>query len=364
MDFTLDTEQKALRDAVREMASRVDRAASEVGPAPFDADLWSDLAQMGLLGLTIATERGGLGATAVEAAIAATELGRGQLDAPYALALLAARLVEDLDGDAHAELLGAIATGQAVVLPALTEPLRPFGPTAHDVTATPGGPGPEPAERWSLTGVKEPVPAAGWSSHLVVTAAAGDHTGVFLVAAEAVAESDRVVLDGTRATLLGSLEAAGPALRRAIGLGHALLGAEALGAMDLALTMTRDYLTTRRQFGVPLATFQALTHRAADMYVSVELARSAVQYAAMTAAQAPDDTDAILRARAVVGAAARHIGQEAIQLHGGIGMTAEYSVGRLTSRLTAIEHTLGDTRTVLADLAGRVADHDEVDVLV
>src|SRR5699024_9602909 len=141
------------------------------------------------------------------------------------------------------------------------------------------------------------------------------------------------------------------------------LAGEALGAMDQALSSTVDYLKTRKQFGVPLMTFQTLTQRAADMYVSLELARSTVLYGAMQLAEDPDDRGTASRVKVIVGQAGRHIGQEAIQLHGGIAMTAEYSVGHLTSRLTAIEHTFGDTRQHLASLAATVGGHETLDVL-
>ena len=158
-------------------------------------------------------------------------------------------------------------------------------------------------------------------------------------------------------------DAAEEALRQALALGGAVLNAEALGAMEEALRMTTEYLRTREQFGRPLASFQALTHRAADMYAQLELARSATLYAAMVADEDPIDVDAIERSRAVVDKSARLVGQEAVQMHGGIGVTAEYPVGHLTARLTAISRTWGTPRARLSDLGTRVADHADVDVL-
>ena len=120
--------------------------------------------------------------------------------------------------------------------------------------------------------------------------------------------------------------------------------------MQTALEQTTEYLKTRKQFGVPLSTFQALTFRAADMYVELELARSVVTWATLVLLDGGDALEAASRAKLQVSKAGRHIGKEAIQLHGGIGMTAEYSVGHFTSRLTAIDHTLGDGRHHLAQL--------------
>ncbi len=136
--------------------------------------------------------------------------------------------------------------------------------------------------------------------------------------------------------------------------------------MAEALEDTRSYLTSRKQFGVTLNTFQALTFRAADMYVALELTRSIVLWATMVlASEASDEEKSVAASRAAlqVGKAGRHLGQEAIQLHGGIGVTAEYSVGHRLSRLTALEHQLGDQRFHLRRLAGSVADHGEVDPL-
>ncbi len=136
--------------------------------------------------------------------------------------------------------------------------------------------------------------------------------------------------------------------------------------MESALAMTVDYLKSRKQFGVPLMTFQSLTQRAAVMYTEVELARSAVQYAAMVLGDPHEGEDpgpTLARAAVVVGKASRLVGEEAVQLHGGIGVTEEYAVGHLLNRLTAIEHTFGDTRHHLGRLGRQVADHDVVEVI-
>ena len=357
MDFTMTQEQTALRDAVRDLVSRQERS-SEVGPRSHDPKAWAALAEMGLLGLTVAEDDGGMGASEVEAMVAATELGRGNLVTAYAPALLATSLLVELGG--QGDLLAAAAAGEALVLPAIGEPGRTFDLTAHDVSAEPTDDG------WALTGVKEPVVAAGDATHLLVTAHTSAGTGVFLVDG-AAGEGDRVVLDATPATLLGSLEATRPALQRALATGLVVACAETVGAMEAALDLTRDYLRQRKQFGVPLAHFQALTHRAADMYVRLELARSAAQFAAMVLAEiprgAPVDLDAVLRAKVVVGAAGRHVGHEAVQLHGGIGVTAEYAVSHLLTRVLLLDVWLGPATQHLADLATRVGRHTTVEVL-
>jgi alkylation response protein AidB-like acyl-CoA dehydrogenase len=135
--------------------------------------------------------------------------------------------------------------------------------------------------------------------------------------------------------------------------------------MEVALSSTCDYLKSRKQFGVTLNTFQALTFRAADMYVSLELARSVTLWATMVLASgnAAAAREAASRAGLQVSRAGRHVGQEAIQLHGGIAMTAEYSVGTYTNRLTALDHLLGDGQFHLAALANGIGGYDEVEPL-
>ena len=136
------------------------------------------------------------------------------------------------------------------------------------------------------------------------------------------------------------------------------LCAEALGAMEEALRLTTEYLTQRKQFGVTLNTFQTLTQRAADMYVSLELARSMTLYAAMSIADGDLDPTIAARAKLQIGRSGRHISQEAIQLHGGIGVTAEYPVGHYAAKLTAIEHTLGSSQDQLHVLIGQLGDYE------
>ena len=356
MDFSIDSEQKALRDAVRELATRHAPQHGEgdvpVGPAPHDAATWSALAEMGALGLPFAEEAGGLGASAVEASLVATELGRAGVQTAYADALVAGSVL----AAAGSDLLGSLVEGSALVVPTLAEPGRAWSLTSSAVQASGSG------DSWKLTGTKGPVPYADAATHLVVPAAVDGGLGLFLVETPSVADG-AVTFDGAAATQLVGASDGVATLAAAVNLGIVALCSEALGAMEAAHTMTVDYLKTRMQFGVPLMTFQTLTQRAADMYVSLELARSTTLFAAMAIADDPSDSATASRAKVVVGQSGRHIGQEAIQLHGGIGMTAEYAVGHFPTRITAIDRTYGDTRQHLASLASSLSDHDQVDVL-
>ena len=354
MDFTIDNEQKALAEAVREMAGRrsIEPSANGAGPRPHDPRLWAAMAETGLLGLPFAEDVGGFGASAVEVFVAARELGRAGVQSPYADALLASSLL----AAARDDLLADAVSGAALVLPALAEPRRAFAAVPGGVTAT------EAESRWTVDGVKGPIPFGAAASHAVVSARAGDETVLLLLDGPRV-ESDVLRLEQASGRILLRGAEADRALTDALALASVVLAAQALGAMEAALTMTTDYLRTRKQFGVPLAAFQALTHRAADMYVSLELARSTAMYLAMSVAEGDTDPAAVARCRVVLARTGRHIGQEAIQLHGGIGVTAEYAVGHLTAMLTAIERTYGDTRQHLGALAAGIGDHGTVGVL-
>jgi alkylation response protein AidB-like acyl-CoA dehydrogenase len=378
MDFTLDSEQTALRDAVRGLlgkaydSSETRRQVTKTDPG-WDEKTWQRLAEMGALGLPFAEEDGGFGAGPVEVAIVAEEIGRVIAPEPYVEAVvLAGGLVASAGtAEQRAEILGALAEGTLVPAFAHTEPASRYSETPTVTATTSGG-------AWTLTGVKEPVLGGGRADLLIVSALVEGGTGLFLVQPDAAGltrtsystfdggRAARVALDATPATPLGAPGADQSAvIATAIAGAQIAYGHESLGAMAFALETTTEYLKSRKQFGVPLMTFQALTFRAADMYVSLELARSTVTWATLVQLDGdPADLhEAASRAKLQVSKAGRHIGQEAIQLHGGIGMTAEYSVGHYTSRLTAIDHALGDGRHHLTALSRTIDGHTIVDPL-
>ncbi|MEO7059704.1 MAG: acyl-CoA dehydrogenase family protein [Lapillicoccus sp.] len=384
MDFTYDDDQDSLREAVRGLVGKAysdfglrrQAVADEPG---YSADLWGKLAEMGLLGLPFSEDDGGSGAGPVEVAIVAEELGRVIAPEPFLSAVVLAGGVVAAVGtdEQRAEVLGALSSGERTVAFAHNEPGRRWSATASDVKASGEG------DSWTLEGVKEPVLHGASADVLVVSAVLPDGgTGLFLVDAleptaatglERVSHttfdggrSARVTSSGTAATPLGVAGAdQSAAIARALDGARIIACAEAVGAMDVALHTTTAYLKTRKQFGVTLNTFQALTFRAADMYVSLELATSMTQWATMVLAQGTDAEIAVAAHRAglQVSRSGRHIGQEAIQLHGGIGMTAEYSVGSYTSHLTALDHAFGDGSFHLGALTSAVADHGAIDPL-
>jgi alkylation response protein AidB-like acyl-CoA dehydrogenase len=377
VDFNYDSEQNDLREAVRGLLARAypdseQRRAVVSGDPGFDEKTWSRLAEMGLLGLPFPEEDGGMGAGPIEVAIVAEEIGRVLAPEPFIEAVvLAGGLVAAVGTQAQrGELLGALAEGGLVPAFAHAEPKTRWSASAEGVTAVQDG------GSWRLTGVKEPVPNGARADLLVVSAVLdGGGTGLFLVTgdAEGLTRTGYRNHDGTRSAHVGFADTpAEPlgdggdqtaAIERALAEARIAYAHEALGAMDTALRITAEYLKTRKQFGVTLNKFQALTFRAADMYVSLELARSIALWASMVQEAGGDVVQAADRARLQVSRAGRHIGKEAIQLHGGIGMTAEYSVGHYTSRLTAIDHLLGDGDWALARLAAKVDSYETVDPL-
>ncbi|CAI9415903.1 acyl-CoA dehydrogenase family protein [Nocardioides sp. T2.26MG-1] len=377
MDFTYDDEQQALREAVRGLVGKAysdyeNRRRAVAEDPGFSETVWLQLAEMGVLGLPFEEQYGGMGAGAVEVGIVAQELGRVLAPEPFLTSVvLAGGLVAAAGSEEQkAELLGGLSSGDLVLAFAHAEPGSRWTPTAEAVRAESAGTG------WALSGVKEPVPHGARADLLVVSAALPDGgTGLFVVRGPGVVRDGyrthdsgraaRVVLDATPATPLGTAEDRTGIIARVLDAARVAACNEAVGLMEVALDLTASYLKSRKQFGVTLNTFQSLTFRSADMYVSLELARSMALWASMVldGGSGEETSVAASRASLQVSRAGRHVGQEAIQLHGGIGMTAEYSVGSYTSRLTALDHLLGDGDHHLGLLAAGVSGYDEVDPL-
>jgi alkylation response protein AidB-like acyl-CoA dehydrogenase len=364
MDFTLDGEQTALRDAVRSLLKGYDaehrRQVIAEDPG-FDEEMWGRLAEMGVLGLPFSEDDGGMDAGPAEVSVVAEEFGRVIAPEPFVEAVvLAGGLVAARGSDEQKkEILGGLSSGELVPAFAWSDPT--------------GGEGGVTVDGDTLTGVKEPVINGGRADVLVVFA----EGQLFVVEPKETERTSyqtfdggraaRVAFDKTPATPLGEGGDATEATKDVIAAATVAYCHEALGAMDTALKLTTDYLTTRKQFGVTLNRFQSLTFRAADMYTSLELTRSIVTWATMVLADestsAEKKREAASRAKLQVSRAGRHVGQEAIQLHGGIAMTAEYTVGHLTARLTAIDHLLGDGRQQVRNLSRRLTSYGVVEPL-
>jgi alkylation response protein AidB-like acyl-CoA dehydrogenase len=377
VDFTFDDEQNALREAVSGLLARAygdsEQRRRVTGADPgFDEKTWARLAEMGLLGLPFPEESGGMGAGPVEVAVVAEEIGRVIAPEPYVEAVVLAGGLIQAEGTAaqREELIGGLAEGSLIPAFAHAEPGTRWTPTASGVTAS------EDGGAWRLTGVKEPVLGGARADVLVVSAVAAGGTRLFVVRGDAdgLTRTGYRTHDGGRAAKVEfantPAEPLGDgggdhtaAVERAQAEARIAYAHEAVGAMQTALTTTTEYLKTRKQFGVTLNKFQALTFRAADMYVSLELARSVALWGSLVIDAGGDVVTAAERVRLQISKASRHIGKDAIQLHGGIGVTAEYSVGHYTSRLTAIDHVLGDGAWALTRLAADVDSYPTVDPL-
>jgi len=356
MDFQPTEEQVLLRDTTRDLLShaydqekRNAVAESELG---WSREVWSQLAEIGILGLGFDEDSGGQ----VEVALVMTEIGRHLAPEPVLAAALApGSLIAELGTDEQRQILDEVAAGEKLLAAAY------IGAT----TAARQG------DSWTLSGRMNPVLAGDTADTLVVSAALPDGgTGLFLVDADATTRHPFRTFDGRRGAQIDFSDAAAQPLgdpadapgqiSGATVRSQSALCAEAVGAMEEALRLTTEYLKTRKQFGVTLNKFQTLTQRAADMYVSLEMARSMSLYAAMSIADGNLSPVIASRAKLQIGRSGRHIGQEAIQLHGGIGMTAEYPVGHYTARLTAIEQTLGSANDHLQALMKKLPDYEVV----
>jgi len=366
MDFDLTEEQQLLRDVTREVVSRnFDITGyNEVveGDTGWRRDVWKQLGETGILGLGFDPDESG----PIEVMVVMTEIGRRLAPEPVAAAaLIPGALIAGLGSDAQKQALDDVASGTTLLAFAHTEPGVRFSSGELNTRAEQSGDG------WTVTGRKNPVLAGDSADKIIVSAALPDGgAGLFIVDAEAATRHPYRTFDGRRgaqvdfaaatAEPLGDGEDASEHIAGAVIRHQSALCGEALGAMEEALRLTTEYLPSRKQFGVPLSNFQTLTQRAADMYVSLELARSMTYYAAMALADGQFDPVIAARAKLQVGRSGRHIAQEAIQLHGGIGMTAEYPVGHYAARLTAIDNTLGTADDHVRFLAPRVGDYEIV----
>jgi alkylation response protein AidB-like acyl-CoA dehydrogenase len=350
MQFALDEDRALLARSTRELLEKeaalaTNRQIMESEPAGYSKALFKQLGELGYPSLLLTEEQGGLGAVAFAAVL--HEMGRVALPGPFLDLALAIKALAGNASDAAKKCLAKASAGEALVVLARNESLTTGDVGAPTATFSSG----------SVKGVKRfvpfglqadalivettgglvlvPKPAAGWNAKPMPTI---DHAQRFA----------EVTLDAP-----GTLLCEGPAACRAIGEIDALgaLGASALllGLMERALEITVAYTMERRAFGAPIAGFQALQHRAADMLLHYEQAKSMSYLAAMrcTSKDAAERRRALSAAKVLTGRAARFIGQQAVQLHGGMGMSDELVVSHWFKRLTAIEMLFGDSDTHL-----------------
>jgi alkylation response protein AidB-like acyl-CoA dehydrogenase len=377
MNFDFSEDQQSLRDAVRRWVDKgydFERRKRIVAAGGHSAETWRELADLGLTGVAIPEAVGGLGFGPVDAMVVMEELGRGLVLAPYAQgALMSATAFSAAPSEAQETWLPRIAGGEALVVLAHQEREARYRLNHVTTTAVPAADGGDAA--WTVSGAKSIVPAGDHADAFIVPARtahdAHDATGIalFLVEREQPGVTTRgyPTQDGGRAPEVAFPDAAAtllvPAgqgfavLEQMVDVGIAALAAEAVGVMDRLLAVTVEYMNTRKQFGVAIATFQALRHRIADVKMQVELARSMSYYASLKLGEpAAQRRRALSQAKVQLGQSMRFVGQQCIQLHGGIGVTDEYIAGHYFKRLTVMEMTYGDTLHHLGEVSARMGD--------
>jgi alkylation response protein AidB-like acyl-CoA dehydrogenase len=365
MDFDFTDDQQQLRDAVRRWVDKgygFERRRAIVKAGGFDRGAYGELAELGLSGLYIPEDFGGMGMGPVEGMVVMEELGRGIVMEPLAHALIAgATLNAHAPASVKSEWLPKIGAGEALVVLAHIERKARWRLDVCDTQAAQSG------DKWTVTGAKSIVPAGDAADAFIVPATANGKIALFLVEREASGVTTRGygTQDGSRAAEVKFQSAPATllthdglaALEHAVDVGIAAVCAEAVGVLDKTVDVTVEYLNTRKQFGVTLATFQALRHRVADMKMQLELARSMSYYASLKLnSPAEERRRAMARAKYQLGVAMRFIGQQSVQMHGGIGVTDEYIGSHYFKKLTQLELTFGDTLHHLGEVSARMQD--------
>jgi pimeloyl-CoA dehydrogenase small subunit len=375
MDFEYTEEQRLLRESLdRLFADSYDFAKRKTymaEPDGFSRAMWAQYAELGLLGLPFAEEQGGFGGGGIEIMVVMEALGRVIALEPYLATVVLVGTALKLAGSSAQQeaLIPQIVDGSLRLAVAHGERQARYDLNDVVTTAKKTGSG------WQLDGAKSVVVHGDSADKLIVSARVSgerhdtDGIGLFLVdsAASGVARRAYPMRDGTHAAdiALSGVEAEAlgepgtglAVIERVVEAGIAATSAEAVGTMETMLDMTVEYMKTRVQFGKPIGENQALQHRATEMMIAMEQGRSL----ALLASVMIDDENAAQRAHDIstakvgVGQAARFVSQNAVQLHGGIGMTDEYAVGHYFRRCMVIEHSFGDTGYHLSKLAAQVA---------
>jgi len=338
MDFNMSDDRRMLADSLgRFLAEQypiTHRNAVAYNAPWHDPAKWDALVELGVVFALVPEDQGGMGGAGFDITAVFAELGRALCPEPLLPALMAARLLAAAGANLEPLLSG---TRYGVGLGELDAPYDLDG----IATMATGG---------RLTGRKSLVYGGADAERFLIVARAGERLSLYDIAARDAqvtgyglidgGNAAEVFLDATPATLL--LDDAGAAVQDALDAGALALSAEALGAMEHANAVLVDYLKTRQQFGRPIGTFQALQHRAVDLAIEIEQARSIIILAA-DAMGRPQQSLRCSQAKHLVGKAARLVAEEAIQMHGGIAMTWEYPVSHYAKRLVMIDHQLGDT---------------------
>jgi alkylation response protein AidB-like acyl-CoA dehydrogenase len=365
MDFTFNDEQQQFADALRRYLDRSygfeARQAIVRSEAGVSDAHWSAFAELGLTALPVPEAQGGFNGGPVDMLVVMQELGRALVIEPYwatAIGIEALRLAGTAQGE-DASMLERAAQGEIKLAVAFHEPHARYDLFEVATTATAQG------EQQTLSGTKSVVLHGAQADYWIVPARSNEEIALFVVARDAagVRVTDYRTIDGQRAATLefdgtparrlGGSQSGAAALEHIADYGVLLLCAEAIGALDALNAATVDYTKSRQQFGQPIARFQALQHRMVEMLIHAEQARSVTYLAAMrySSEEADERRRAVSAAKVRVGQAARFVGQQAVQLHGGMGVTNEVAAAHLFKRLAIIETTLGDVDHHLARFA-------------
>jgi len=377
MEFEYNEVQAMLKDSIAKYLEKeyeIDKRRKLIHEGGgFSEAHWNNFVEMGWLGASLSEEEGGYGGNAIEAAIILEEFGKVLVVEPFlAVGVQAMQTLLGIGNETSQVLVQEIISGDKRIVLAHSEPQARGAVDYVETTAESidGG--------FRLQGTKSLVLGGPFAQQFIVSARtsgqAKDQDGItlFLLDANAagITKRDFRLADGSRASelTLDNVEVAPEHVLGEVGNGYAALDrgwahtivglcAEAVGAMDRALWITRDYLKTRKQFGQAIGNFQALQHRMADMLIELELSRSV-----LFRALAHLDADPVARAHAVsiakiqIGKSAKFVGGNAIQLHGGIGVTEEYSIGQFFKRLTFIDNAFGTVQYHLKRVSETLAD--------
>jgi alkylation response protein AidB-like acyl-CoA dehydrogenase len=365
MDFNFTDEQQQFADALRRYLDKnygfEARQAIVYSDAGASDTHWAAFTELGLTALPVPEEQGGFNGSPVDMLVVMQELGRALVVEPYwatAVGIEALRVAGSAQGE-DAALLERAAQGEIKLAVAFHEPHARYDLFAVDTKATQQG------EHYALSGKKSVVLHGAQADHWIVPARLNGEIALFVVAREAAGTqiTDYRTIDGQRAASLSfestaarrlsGQHAGAAALEQIADYGTVLLCAEAVGALDALNRATVEYTKTRQQFGQPIARFQALQHRMVEMLIHAEQARSVTYLAAgrYASTDADERRRAVSAAKVRVGQAARFVGQQAVQLHGGMGVTNEVAAAHLFKRLAIIETTLGDVDHHLARFA-------------
>ncbi|GGD65831.1 pimeloyl-CoA dehydrogenase small subunit [Erythrobacter arachoides] len=348
MDFSIGEDRQMLADTLRRfLANEADwekRLKVIETDHGFDRDTWRAMAELGVLGALFSEEAGGFGGTAFDVAAVFGEVGRAIATGPWLATLMAGRL---LAAAGEGDPLASVIAGDKVVTWAHLPAHDPESGEEHDVTASPDG------EGWTLSGAKGVVDYLSAADLLVVTT--GDRAFLVDAGAPGVERAGYRMVDGGSG---GELRLSNTPARELSGVGaDAIAAAEAMGVvalawegvsvMDQLRDQTLDYMRTRKQFGVPIGKFQALQHRMATLALEIEQARSAAINVAARFDSGERDKNAAA-AKYTLARVGSLAAEEAIQIHGGIGMTWELPLSHYAKRMVMLGHVLGDEDEHLA----------------